>query len=147
MNAWWNDRVVKFDFQAQLGLLERLGIDSPDLAHLAWGFALALIGWSLWIGWQVGRVRPAARPDRLARAYTQLCTKLARSGVPREPHQGPLAYAEAVCEKRPDLAPQVRALAADYARLRFGPADPDSARRVSDFARSVSQLRVRPSSA
>ena len=147
MNAWWNDRVVKFDFQAQLGLLERLGIDSPDLAHLAWGFAIALIGWSLWIGWQVGRVAPAARPDRLARAYTQLCKKLARSGVPREPHQGPLAYAEAVCEKRPDLAPQVRALAAAYARLRFGPTDPDSARGVTDFARSVSQLKIRPASA
>jgi transglutaminase-like putative cysteine protease len=147
MNSWWNDRVVKFDFKAQMGLLERLGIDSPDLAHLAWGFAIALIGGSLWIGWQVGRGSPAARPDRLARAYTQLCNKLARSGVPREPYQGPLAYADAVSEKRPDLAPRVRALAVDYARLRFGPTDPDSARRVTDFARSVSQLKIRPTPA
>lgn len=146
MNTWWNDRVLKFDFKAQLGILERLGIDSPDLGHLGWSFALGLIGWMSWIAWQIGRSAPVGRPDRLARAYTRLCNKLARAGVLREPHQGPLSYAETVSQRRPDLAAAVRALANDYARLRFGRAAQNSdLAEIANFERSVASFRPRAS--
>src|SRR5581483_10786127 len=47
-NAWWNDHVVKFDYAAQLNLLSRLGIGSPDLQTRGWGCLGAL---SRWLGW------------------------------------------------------------------------------------------------
>jgi len=154
-NTWWNDKVVHFNLGDQLGLLERFGIHSPDLSDLGWGFAAGFIGWLLWIAWQIGRSAPSVRPDRLGRAYEKLCSKLARAGAQREPHHGPLAFADVVAERRPDLAGPVRELLAIYAELRFGrdsrkssdnPGSADT-RAVREFEQRVSSLnvsRVRP---
>lgn len=144
VNAWWNDHVLKFDYRSQLNLLMRLGINSPDLAALGYAFVAALLSWLGWIAWQFGRSPPARRPDRLARAYARLCKKLARIGLPaRLAHQGPLAYAEVVSQKRPDLAPGVSLLLAKYAELRYGVQQVGShARGVASFEREVARFSV-----
>jgi transglutaminase-like putative cysteine protease len=142
-NAWWTEHVVKFDFKSQVNILQRLGIDSPDARDLGWVFASALLLWMLAIAWQYGRRGPGPKRDRLALAYARLCRKLGRAGIDREPYQGPLAYAEHVRRRRPDLAAPVGALLRQYARLRYGPSSgkPDSA-SVSVFERNVRRLRV-----
>ena len=146
LNAWWNDRVVRFNYDAQLRILERLGFDSPGARELAWIFAAGLMIWMLWIAWRLGRTLRGQRPDRLARAYDRLCRKLGRAGVVRPPHQGPLAYADEVARHRPDLAAPVRALIMNYSRLRYGPPARDShARQLSRFERDVARLRPEPS--
>jgi hypothetical protein len=143
VNAWWNDHVVKFDYRSQLGLLSWMGIPSPDLRHLGWAFVVALLGWLSWIAWHVGRSGGAAPPDRLAQAYKRLCAKLARAGLHRDPHQGPLAYADAVTERRPDVASSVRSLLMKYAELRYGPPRADSQRaEIIAFERTVARLTV-----
>ena len=144
INAWWNDRVLKFDYRSQLNLLSRLGIDSPDVTVLAWAFATLLSIWLLWIGWQFGRGPAPRRPDRLAKAYARLCGKLARVGVPRSAHEGPLAYADTVSSKRPDLAHGVRKLLMQYAELRYGaPREASRADDIAGFERDVARLSVR----
>jgi len=143
-DGWWTSHVVRFDYSAQLDLLGRLGVHSPDARHLGWAFMLALCGWLAIIAWQVGRsVRPV-RPDALARAYARLCRKLARVAPPREPHQGPLSFAAAVIAHRPDLEPAVGPLLNRYAQLRYGPptAGPHAA-DVEEFSRSVTRLSLR----
>jgi Mlc titration factor MtfA (ptsG expression regulator) len=90
----------------------------------------------LWINRRIARrLRPAA-PDSVARAYTQLCRKVAHAGLAREPHQGPLAYAAALADFRPDVADVAAPLLGYYARIRYGGAD------AHDFAQSVAQLRL-----
>ena len=143
LNTWWTDHVLKFDYRSQLNLLSRLGIRSPDLMMVGWIFGGILMTWLLWIAWQVGRSPLQARPDRLARAYERLCRKLARIGLPRSPFQGPLAYAEVVSDRRPDLANRVRVLLARYAELRYGvPRAAQRAEDVAGFERSVARLSV-----
>jgi protein-glutamine gamma-glutamyltransferase len=142
-NAWWNDRVVRFDYATQLDVLERLGIHSGSARELGWAFALALLGWLAVIAWHLGSGARASRPDTVARAYTRLCRKLARAGVPRAAHQGPLAYAAALRAARPDLAPAVQALLAHYAWLRYGaPVPATRAHDVEEFARAVRWFRA-----
>jgi transglutaminase-like putative cysteine protease len=143
INAWWNDHVLKFDYRSQLDLLTRLGL-SPDLFVLGWAFMGALLAWLGWIAWQFGRGPGHARPDRLARAYARLCRKLARVGMPRLAHQGPLAYADAVSGQRPDLAQGVGPLLARYADLRYGAAceEPARAHDIAKFERDVARLSV-----
>jgi transglutaminase-like putative cysteine protease len=145
LNTWWNDHVLKFDYRSQLHLLSRLGIRSPDLATLGRVFVAALLVWIGWIAWQLGRGPAQQRPDRLARAYGRLCKKLARVGLPRPAHLGPVAYADAVSASRPDLAESVRALLTRYTELRYGaPATTQSyAVEVKAFERAVARLRVR----
>ncbi|MDE2449942.1 MAG: DUF3488 domain-containing protein, partial [Gammaproteobacteria bacterium] len=144
VNGWWNERVVGFNYRSQLNLLGDLGFRSPELRDAGWVFVGVLLAWLAWISWQLGREPGTPRPDRLGRAYRRLCRKLARTGLPRAPHQGPLEYAQAVSRLRPDLAAPVRPLLEAYAELRFGPAsgrahDQD----LRTFERAVASLSVR----
>jgi hypothetical protein len=142
-NAWWTDHVVKFDYAAQLDLLARFGIRSPDARYLGWAFMLALCAWLALIAWHVGRSFRADPPDPLARAYLRLCGKLARIALARAPHQGPLSFAADVSAQRPDLDPVVRPLLTRYAQLRYGRPAPDSRERdVEAFRRSVTRISL-----
>jgi protein-glutamine gamma-glutamyltransferase len=143
INTWWTNNVLKFDYRSQLNLLSRLGFSSPDLEAVGWAFATALVSWLGWIAWQMSRGAPQVRPDRLARAYARLCRKLARAGLPRPAHQGPIAYAEAVGKSRPDLGETVRSLLTRYAELRYGAPRADSrAAEVAGFEKAVARLSV-----
>jgi len=139
LNGWWNERVVGFDSRSQLDLLRQLGLRSPALRDAGWAFAAALLIWLAGMSWRLGGEPGAARPDRLGRAYARLCRKLARAGLPRAPHQGPLAYAQDIARRRPDLAARVGPLLQDYAERRFGPAAGGDPR---PFERAVARLRA-----
>jgi hypothetical protein len=145
INTWWNDRVVNFNYGDQLELLERLGFPSPSAQQLGWTFGAGLVGWLLWIAWQVGRATSrASRPDKLARAYSSLCRKIERAGVRRQLYQGPLAFAGEISRQRPDLAADAESLIARYAQLRYGHQPNDAfPAKVRDFERAVSRLKVR----
>ncbi len=143
-NAWWNDRVVKFNYATQIDVLERLGVRSPDALTLGWAFALALLGWLALIAWHMRGAARATRPDALAQAYARLCRKLARTGLVRAAHQGPLAYGEALRAGHPALAPGAYGLLERYAQLRYGAPDPASrARDIEAFRRAVARLSLR----
>jgi hypothetical protein len=143
LNGWWNDRVVGFNYRSQLSLLADLGFRSPELRDAGWVFAATLLVWLAWVAWQVGRQPGGQPPDRLGHAYARLCGKLARTGLPRAPHHGPLAYAQFIVRYRPDLASRVAPLLEQYATLRFGP---NSASTVDGdlrtFERAVGRLSV-----
>ena len=145
LDGWWNERVVGFDHGSQLRLLRDLGFHSPELRDAGWAFAFALLAWLTWISWQLGKTAEGARSaDRLARAYTRLCRKIARAGLPRAAHQGPLAYAQAVARHRPELTASVRPLLEQYADLRFGPtAGSANDGQLRTFERAVSRLSLR----
>ncbi len=70
--------------------------------------------------WQLRSADPGRHADRLGRTYNRLCRKLARMGLPRAAHQGPLAYAQFIGRYRPDRTPRVWPLLEEYAALRFG---------------------------
>jgi Mlc titration factor MtfA (ptsG expression regulator)/transglutaminase-like putative cysteine protease len=143
-NDWWNERVVHFDFRTQIDLLRWLGFDTPDWRILGYLLASGLIAWLIVIAWHVSRTSRRAPADRLARAYEKLCGKLARAGAPREPHEGPLAYAMAIATRRPDLAVSANGLLMSYAGLRFGNDLDDRARSqaIAGFEQAVSRFRA-----
>ena len=143
-NDWWNERVVHFNFRTQLDLLSWLGFDDPDWRMLGYFLAAGLIAWLIVIAWHVSRTSRHAPADRLARAYDRLCRKLAEAGAPREPHEGPLAYALAIATRRPDLATHANGLLMHYADLRFGNEVDDRARpaALAAFEQAVSRLRT-----
>jgi hypothetical protein len=144
LNTWWNDRVIKYNYNDQLQLLRRLGIDSPSAQNLGIAFGACLVGWLLLVAWQLGFTTSRSRSDGLARAYTVLCRKLARAGVTRQPHEGPLAFAGEISKRRPDLAGDVAALLTRYAQLRYGRRQQESyPMQVRDFAREVRKLKPR----
>jgi len=142
-NAWWNDRVVKFDYTTQLEALGRLGLHFDDASELGWAFAATLLLWLAVIAWQLGRGAAALGADPLARAYARLCRKLSRAGVARAPHEGPLAYGAALRAGAPQVEAGAYALLSRYAQLRYGvPAPATRASDIGEFVRAVRRLRV-----
>jgi hypothetical protein len=119
-NQWWQERVVEFNLRAQLDVLRKLGIDSPDWRHLGWAFTAGLILWILWIALALRRSVARARPDRVARAWLRATARLARIAPPRAANEGPIDYATRIASARPDLAPAVTEIARRYSELRFG---------------------------
>jgi protein-glutamine gamma-glutamyltransferase len=141
VNTWWKGQVLDFDLRSQLGLLSRLGFDSPRVAQLAWLLAGALVAWLGWIALRLGRMERRRDSDALARAYRRLCERLAARGLPRETGEGPLAYAQRIAGLRPSLAAELRPVLESYARLRYGPA-PDPA-ELRGFPARVRRLSLR----
>lgn len=122
LNTAWNDSVVEFGAGHQRALLDRLGIEDADWQALGVGLVLALAAFflflSVWLGW---RFRPR-RLDPVARIYHQLCQRLARAGLVRQPHEGPQDYLRRVAGRRPDLAASLAQVNRLYLDLRYGPA-------------------------
>ena len=143
LNTAWNERIVKFDVNTQLGILERLGVRSADWTALVAALGSGLVGWLAWIAWHIGRSAGPRPTDRLARAYARLCKKLARAGIARDAYEGPLAYAARIARGRPDLAPRAQPLLARYAHLRYGPMSGEvAATAIGAFERMVLRWHV-----
>jgi transglutaminase-like putative cysteine protease len=141
LNTWWKIRVLDFNLGSQLELLGDLGFERPALRQLGWLLAAGLAVWLAVVGLRLGRAPRPPRGDRLARSYRALCRRLAAAGLPRAPHEGPLAYAERLARDRPDLAAAVTPLLRRYADARYGP-DGAGAGGARNFERAVRALRL-----
>jgi protein-glutamine gamma-glutamyltransferase len=137
-NTFWNDRVVEFDDDQQRALLQRFGMKEPDwrtvgllLVFVFMTFFATLAGY---LAWRYGR-RPT---DAVARVYDRVCRRLGHRSLPRNSYEGPRDYFDRVALARPDIAAQLRAFAAIYLAMRYGPAaDAPPFRQLKDAARAI----------
>jgi transglutaminase-like putative cysteine protease len=118
LNTAWNEWILGYDNIRQQQLLSRFGFGQIDWRGMTITMISALTllmmtvsAWYLWQRWRA--------IDPLSRVYRRFCRKLARSGLPRRQHEGPLAFTERVAAARPDLAPQVNRIGRLYAALRY----------------------------
>jgi transglutaminase-like putative cysteine protease len=135
----WGRYVLGYSAERQRGLLEALGMEDVTPARLVlWlvgvmGVLLGLLALLL--------LRSAGREalSPAVRLYVRYCARLARIGLPRAAHEGPLEYAERVAVARRDLALEVRAIAQRFALLRYADA-PDG---LADLRARVRAFRPR----
>ena len=135
----WRERILLYDQDSQHDLLEFLKVPQPDGQKLVMVLAIALSVALAWLTWQVRRELDPAPKERLLRAFSTLCDKLARIGVARLSHEGAEAYAARVAATRPDLGPTVSALCAHFSALRYALA-PDRV-TLSQFEIAVRNFR------
>ena len=120
VNHDWRRHVIGFNYERQRSLWREWNVDglAPwQYAAMISAIALAWVG--LLLGWLAWRRRGR---DRAWAQWHSLCTRLARAGLPRQPHEGPLAYAERAAARWPDFGAAFRAIGESYAALRYGPA-------------------------
>jgi transglutaminase-like putative cysteine protease len=122
VNDFWNQRIVRFDANAQFDLLDRLGVDEPDWRALGLGLAASLAAFfaalSAYLAW---RYR-APRRDWPARLHDTLAGRLRRRGLERGHTEGPVAFIERAEQACPDLAVPLADIRRLYCALRYGPA-------------------------
>jgi len=138
VNRGWNSLIVQFNMLRQQSLLAPFGIDKAEYYDLIWvliGSSTLLLGLYSW--WVLRR--PRARGDALDVAYTALCGKLARIGVPRAANEGPVSFAARL--NKVAAEPDLQVLFDCYVGLRYAHALPASD-AVREFTASVRALRV-----
>ena len=125
INHGWRRHVVGFNYERQRELWQDLDIGRFALWQIVAGvLAVAALWTGALFGWLAWRNR---RLDRARALWDGLCARLGRAGLPRAPHEGPLAYAARAALRWPDLAPAFSVIGASYATLRYGPAAATSA--------------------
>ncbi|MET0533247.1 MAG: DUF3488 and transglutaminase-like domain-containing protein [Steroidobacter sp.] len=139
-NTFWNDQVVQFGEAQQRWLLQKLNFEDARWEYLGVAMVLALLAFfvaiSTYLAW---KFRPRSR-DPVAHVYEQLCRKLGKLGIPRQPYEGPNDYVARVAQARPELAPQLAEVRNVYVGLRYGPTP--LATQLSRLKFLVNQLRA-----
>jgi hypothetical protein len=121
LNNDWNQWVLGYGQERQYDLLSRLGFEMASWKELTVGMAagvgallLAFSGFMLWRRVPVGA-------DPAAVIYQRFCRKLARTGIVRQPNEGPTDFAQRTAMLRPDLALSAASISALYIALRYAP--------------------------
>jgi transglutaminase-like putative cysteine protease len=138
VNYQWQRSVVGFNLQRQRDVLRDLGLEAARpwqlvvlVGALAFAWGVALLGVS-----RAGRVR--ADPARAL--WLKLCRRLAHAGLPRQPSEGPLAYAARAAQRWPRWARTLERIGDTYATLRYGPADGRASRRIAALRAGLAAL-------
>ena len=142
MNTQWNRWVVGFSQDRQRDFLEGLGMRDVDWRSIAiWLIASVLAtGGVTALFLFVRAVQTHKEP--LVSAYERLCGKLAKTGVARAPHEGPLDYWRRLTLLRPKEAKKAGPLFATYVALRYATNVEKHSRDVRDFIWQVRRFRL-----
>lgn len=138
VNNGWNQWVLGYNQQRQMALLARFLGDQISLQDVATsmigavGLIMLAITWSLLRG-------GARRPDPLQALYLRFLRKLARAGIMRQPHEGPLQFAQRAAAALPARAQAILAICTRYAGLRYGRA---AAQEMEQLKRDIRNFRA-----
>jgi transglutaminase-like putative cysteine protease len=120
INNQWNQWVLGYNQERQIGLLASLGFGIASWRELAWGL---LIGVGLLLGIVAALTLRGGRPphgNEVHALYLKFCRRLAQAGVPRLPTEGPLDFARRVGRARPEWGAAVDDITRHYVALRYG---------------------------
>jgi transglutaminase-like putative cysteine protease len=139
MNHAWRRNVVGFDAGRQREVWRSLRLDPAVPSQAIGALAIAGAAWMGvvlgWLAWRRGR------RERVAALWIDVCARLARAGLPREAHEGPLDYTARACRRWPDYAIAFRAIGEAYAKLRYARAsDREREALLAIFKRAVEVL-------
>lgn len=131
LDSGWDKWVLAYGPALQERFYDKIGLDYGDWLQLALvlgGMVAGLMAlYWLYLLWD--RRPPAAPP--VVRDYARFCARLARLGLPRAAHEGPLDYARRVVAVRADLTETVLDITDRYVELRYqDEGDPRAFRRL-----------------
>ena len=144
----WNLLVLGYDQDAQLTVMEKLGLSSLDwLGGTALTLAIAFIILAAGAGViQLLNRRSRSGRDPLLRLYERFCRKIAaRAGLQRETAEGPLDFARRASAALPDSAADIQRVTDLYVASRYAR---DGGKGVAEALRAaVASFRLSPARA
>ena len=144
VNHAWRSHVVDFNYQRQRALWRNLSFDlfAPWQVVVAVMSAAGLWGAAMLV-WMASRRR---RKERALVLWEDMCRRLARAGLPRQSHEGPLDFSQRAAARWPQFAIVFAAIGEAYAKLRYGSLSPESRDRAALIATLEHSIGALPSS-
>jgi len=138
VNHAWRQNVVDFNYQRQRALWHEMSFD----LYSPWQIVAATISvaglWGaiviLWLA------RGRRRKERALVLWEDVCRRLARAGLPRAAHEGPLDFAQRAAQRWPQFAIAFAAIGEAYATLRYGRVGSERAALVSTLQHAIDAL-------
>src|SRR4029077_20537514 len=136
----WDTRLLAFDADVQDVFLTSMGIGSRGPVFLIVEILLVAIALlAIYFAWM--QLRTRSRVDRVKALYEYFCRKTARLGVPRDPCEGPLDFAQRAAQSLPNESNRIRQIADAYILLRYAPQP--SPGMLDRFAKEVDAFGAR----
>lgn len=114
----WNQVVVNYDEDVQFELFERLFGEVTERKVIVLMAALALIV-IVAVGFTVINTEPRIQRTPINRFYLGVCKELAKVNLVRRRGEGPIAFRDRVCTRRPELAEAMTELTGLYVKLNY----------------------------
>ncbi len=142
VNTQWNRWVVGFSQDKQRDLLEGLGMREADWRSMAIWLIIAVISTGGAAGLFLYVRALQTRKEPIVAAYDRICRKLAKTGVVRAPHEGPVDYLNRLHALHPAIAQSVAPLFETYVALRYCSTGADQVSRTRDFTWRALRFRA-----
>ena len=140
INHDWRRNVIGFNYERQRSLWRDWRLDGLVPWQIVAMAAAALFAWAgLLAAWLLFRRR---RQERALVLWDGLCRRLARAGLPRHAHEGPIAFAQRAAQRWPQFGIAFAAIGQSFSTLRYGPNDAPSQRDalVATLERAIDVL-------
>ena len=119
LNNTWNQWVLGYNVKRQQEFLSRFGLEGIDWRGMTILLVIIITGLLLsYAAWMLLRSRWVVC-DPVQQVYLRFGKKLARHGLQRLPHEGPLTYATRASIARPDLAVAIQQIIELYVQTRY----------------------------
>jgi transglutaminase-like putative cysteine protease len=136
VNNQWNQWVLGYDQNRQSMFLRRIGFDKVDAQQLVLGLTLTVAAVLVLLAVWMFRNRSRGG-DPARRIYDRFCRVLARHGLPRQPVEGPLAFAERAGVQFSANAVDIDEITRLYIAVRYG----QQTQMLPTLHRAVSRFR------
>ena len=148
-NHDWRRQVIGFNYDKQRSLWRDWRMDRLPPAVIT-ALVAGVIG--LWGAGMLGLISWWRRrtSDQGRMLWDSLCRRLANAGLPRQLHEGPLAFGARASARWPEFAVAFRVIAESYAFLRYGPPPATTGTqraRAAALARLARAIEVLPAPA
>lgn len=124
VNIRWNMWFMGFSLEDQLSILRKLGMSASRRALwllLPILFLLSVVIMIL-LNRLAAKLSQKPSEDRALKIYKRFLRKMARFGMPKMDHQGPMDYARSAVGRYPLLKFEIMAITENYIKLRYGTA-------------------------
>ena len=140
LHNFWNQWVLKFDIARQRALLRPIGIDNFETRHaviILIVISTGFIGFIMRVLW---RAQWLGGFDPVARVYARFCRKLERSGLSRQPAEGPRDFGLRAMHRFEHCEHAIETIINCYIALRYG--KKNKAGQFDDFKRLVATFNL-----
>jgi transglutaminase-like putative cysteine protease len=142
LNSQWDQWVIGYNMDKQRQFFGDLGFPAVDWRTLGFWLLVAVfaVGAAVTVGLLV-RDRPPRREAALV-AWNRFCHKLAASGLPRLPHEGPMDFLARVQALHPECGDEAAEITRRYVEARYGAGA--TREELRDLASRVREFRASP---